>query len=154
MTWQPNLDYLSDLCRPATVHAQLRSSVTLERSLSIPRTKTRTLCLRGFYFASSAAWNALPVHLRNPDFSLNSLKTKLKTQFFLDILTWLTSILLSLFVVRANVIVYKLARANLMSVLNWIELNWIELKSHTPRKCSQINLSGWCPSRRGRIYPP
>ena len=36
----------------------------------------------GFYFASSAAWNALPVHLRDPDLSLNSFKTKLKTHFF------------------------------------------------------------------------
>ena len=35
--------YLSDLCTPATVHAHLRSSVTLERSLSIPRTKTKTI---------------------------------------------------------------------------------------------------------------
>ena len=67
--------YLSDLCTPATVHAQLRSSATLERSLSIPRTKTRTLCPRGFYFASSAAWNALPVHLRDPDLSFNSFTT-------------------------------------------------------------------------------
>ena len=47
--------HLSDLCTPATVPAQLRSSVTLERSLSIPRTKTRTLGPRGFHFASSAA---------------------------------------------------------------------------------------------------
>ena len=29
--------YPSDLCTPATVHAHLRSSVTLERSLSIPQ---------------------------------------------------------------------------------------------------------------------
>ena len=114
--------YLSDLCTPATVHAQLRSSVTLERSLSIPRTKTRTLGLRGFYFASSADWNSLPVHLRNPDLSLNSFKTKLKTHFFLDILTWLTLILLFLFVVRANVIVYKLAHANACIELNWIDV--------------------------------
>ena len=41
--------YLSDLCTPATVHAHLRSSVTLERSLSIPRTKTKTIGPRGFY---------------------------------------------------------------------------------------------------------
>ena len=74
--------YLSDLCTPATVHAQLRSSVTLEQSLSIPRTKTRTLGPRGFYFVSSAAWNALPVHLCDPDLSVNSFKTKLKTHFF------------------------------------------------------------------------
>ena len=64
------------------LHAHLRSSVTLERSLSIPRTKTKTLGPLGFYFASSAAWNALPVHLRDPELSLNSFKTKLKTHFF------------------------------------------------------------------------
>ena len=73
--------YLSYLCTPATVHAHLRSSVTLERSLSIPRTKTKTIGPRGFYFASSAAWNALPVHLRDPELSLNSFKAKLKTHF-------------------------------------------------------------------------
>ena len=76
--------YLSDLCTPATVHAHLRSSGTLERSLSIPRTKAKTLGLRGFYFASSSAWIALPVHLRDPELSLNSFKTKLKTHFFPD----------------------------------------------------------------------
>ena len=74
--------YLSDLCTPARVHAHLRSSVTLERWLSILRTKTKTIGPRGFYFASSAAWNALPVHLRNPELSLSSFKTKLKTRFF------------------------------------------------------------------------
>ena len=73
--------YLSDLCTPATVHAHLRSSVTLEQSLSIPRTKTKTIGPRRFYFASSAAWNALPVHLRDPELSLNSFKIKLKTHF-------------------------------------------------------------------------
>ena len=31
-----------------------------ERSLLVPRTKTKTIGPRGFYFASSAAWNALP----------------------------------------------------------------------------------------------
>ena len=45
--------YLSDLCMPATVHAHLRSSVTLEQSLSIPRTKTKTLGPRGFYWTHS-----------------------------------------------------------------------------------------------------
>ena len=64
------------------VHAHLRSSVTLERSLSIPRTKTKTIGPRGFYFASSAAWNALPVHLRDPELSLNSFKTKLEELTF------------------------------------------------------------------------
>ena len=62
--------YLSDLCTPATVHTHLRSSVTLERSLLVPRTKTKTIGPRGFYFASSAAWNALPVHLAARPWSL------------------------------------------------------------------------------------
>ena len=74
--------YLSDLCTPATVPTHLRSSVTLERSLLVPRTKTRTMGPRGFYFASSASWNALPVHLVDPGLSLNNFKIKLKTHFF------------------------------------------------------------------------
>ena len=98
-------------------------------SLSISRTKTKTIGPRGFYFASSAAWNALPVHLRDPDLSLNSFKIKLKTHFF----SWRPppggrfTYLVSLFVARANAIIYKLARANI-----WIELNWIELKTRLP----------------------
>ena len=44
---------LSHLCTPATVHTHLRSSVTLERSLLVTRTKTKTIGPRGFYFASS-----------------------------------------------------------------------------------------------------
>ena len=70
----------------------LQYITSLERSLSIPRTKTKTLGPRGFYFASSAAWNALPVHLRDPDLSLNSFKTKLKIHFFPDP-TWATFII-------------------------------------------------------------
>ena len=94
--------YLSDLCTPATVHTHLRSSVTLERSLLVPRTKTKTIGPRGFYFASSAAWNALPVHLRDPGLSLNNFKIKLKTHFF----SWSPhlGIMFSVFVARANVI--------------------------------------------------
>ena len=116
--------YLSDLCTPATVHAHLRSSGTLERSLSIPRTKTKTLGPRGFYFASSAAWNALPVHLRDPTLSLNSFKIKLKTHFFSwPHLGYNNLLSFNLFVVRANAIFYKLARASVCIELNWIELN-------------------------------
>ena len=112
------LHYLSDLCTPATVHVQLRSSVTLERSLSLPRTKIRTLGPRGFYLSPSAAWKALPVHLRDPDLSLNSFKTELKNHCFSYIPIWVTLILLFLFVVSANVIVYNLARANFCIELN------------------------------------
>ena len=116
--------YLSDLCTPATVHAHLRSSVTLERSLSIPRTKTKTIGPRGFYFASSAAWNALPVHLHDPELSLNSFKTKLKTHFFYwPYLGYIYHLIL--FVVHANAIIYKLARANVCIELNWIESSCI-----------------------------
>ena len=89
-----------------------------------PGRKTKTIGPRAFYFASSAVWNALPVHLRDPELSLNSFKTKLKTHFF----SWshLGYIYhLILFVVRANAIFYKLARANVCIELNWIELNWI-----------------------------
>ena len=80
-----------------------------------PPDENQTLGPRGFYFASSTAWNALPAHVPDPDLSLNSFKTK-----FLDILTWVTLILLFLFSVRANAIVYKLAHANVCIKLNWI----------------------------------
>ena len=111
--------YLSDLCTPATVHTHLRSSATLERSLLVPRTKTKTIGPRGFYFASSAAWNALPVHLRDPGLSRWTIsKLNWKLTFFLEVPH--LGIMFSVFVARANVIIYKLARANI-----WIELNWI-----------------------------
>ena len=97
--------------KSATVHTHLRSSVTLERSLLVPRTKTKTIGPRGFYFASSAAWNALPAHLRDPGLSLNNFKIKLKTHFFLEVPH--LGIMFSVFVARANVIIYKLARANI-----------------------------------------
>ena len=40
---------------------------------------------------------------------------------------------LILFVVRANAIIYKLARANVCIELNWIELNWIFWRSRALR---------------------
>ena len=94
--------YLPDLFTPATVHTHLRSSVTLERSLSMPRTKTKTLGPRGLYFASSAAWNALPVHLRNPDLSLSSFKIELKTPFFPEVPHLVPTIYKAIFVRRAR----------------------------------------------------
>ena len=102
------------------VHAHLRSSVTLERSLSIPRTKTKMIGPRGFYFTLSAAWNALPVHLHDPELSLNSFKIKLKTHFYPDIphLGYIFMFFYA-FVVRANAIIYKLASANVCIELNW-----------------------------------
>ena len=56
------------------------------------RCQSKTLGPRGFYFALSAAWNALPVHMRDPELSLNSFKTILKTHFFPDP-TWATFII-------------------------------------------------------------
>ena len=113
--------YLSDLCTPARVHAHLRSS-TLERSLPIPRTKTKTLGPRGFYFASSAAWNALPVHLRDPTLSLNSFKIKLKTHFFSwPHLGYNCHLICSSCAPTRYFISWRLQ----VSVLNWIE--WIEI---------------------------
>ena len=67
------------------------------------------------------------------------LKLNWKFTFFLDILTWLTLILLFLFVVHANVIVYKLARANVC-----IEMNWIEYAS-VWRICFKFRILGFKP---------
>ena len=77
--------YLSDQCIPASTfagRANMRSSSRLDRLLCVPRTKTKTLGQRGFYYASSAVWNSLPLDLRNPGLSLHSFRTKLKSHFF------------------------------------------------------------------------
>ena len=78
--------YLSDQCIPASTfagRANMRSSTRLDRLLYVPRTKTKTLGPRGFYYASSAVWNSLPVDLRDPGLSLHSFRTKLKSHFFI-----------------------------------------------------------------------
>ena len=110
---------LISACLPQS-HAHLRSSVTLERSLSIPRTKTKTLGPREFYFASSAAWNALPVHLRDPELSLNSFKTKLNFSWLH--LGYIYHLICSS--CTPTRYFYKLARASVCIELNWIELKW------------------------------
>ena len=77
--------YLSDQCVPASTFAgrdNMRSSTRLDRLLYVPRTKTKTLGPRGFYYASSSVWNSLPVDLRDPGLSLHSFRTKLKSYFF------------------------------------------------------------------------
>ena len=77
--------YLSDQCIPAstfTGRANMRSSSRLDRQLYVPRTKTKTLGLRGFYYASSAVWNSLPADLRDPGLLLHSFRTKLQSHFF------------------------------------------------------------------------
>ena len=84
-----------------------------------PRTNTKKLGpgRGGFYFASSAAWNAVPVHRRDPELSSNSFKTELKPHFLS--LSSLPNWAFNLFVVRA--IFYKLARASICIELNWIQ---------------------------------
>ena len=77
--------YLSDQCILASTFAgrdNMRSSTRLDQLLYIPRTKTKTLGPRGFYYASSAVWNSLPLDLRDPGLSLHYFRTKLKSHFF------------------------------------------------------------------------
>ena len=77
--------YLSDQCIPASTfagRANMRSSLRLDRQLYVPRTKTKTLGPRGFYYASLVMWNSLPADLRDPGLSLHSFRTKLKSHFF------------------------------------------------------------------------
>ena len=96
--------------------------MTLERSLSILQTKTKTLGPRGFYLASSATWNALPVHLCDPELSLNSFKTELKTHFFLDP-TWATSRYIYHLICSSCTPTWSFISFRVqVSVLNWIEL--------------------------------
>ena len=123
--------YLSDQCIPASTfagRANMRSSTSLDRLLYVPRTKTKTLGPRGFYYAASAVWNSLPVDLRDPGLSLHSFRTKLKSHFF--IVDWFFFVfhsctllfsLVFLFAVRANVMFISWRVQ--MSELNWIELN-------------------------------
>ena len=63
--------------------ANMRSSSRLDRLLYVPRTKTKTLGPRMFYYASSAVWNSLPVDLRDLGLSLHSFRSKLKSHFFI-----------------------------------------------------------------------
>ena len=78
--------YLSVQCILASTfagRANMRSSSRLDRLLYVPRTKTKTLGPRGFYYASSAMWNSLTVDLLDPELSLHSFRTKLKSYFFI-----------------------------------------------------------------------
>ena len=78
--------YLFDQCIPALTfagRANMRSSTRLDRLLYVPRTKTKILGPRRFYYASSAVWNSLSVDLRDPGFSLHSFRRKMKYHFFI-----------------------------------------------------------------------
>ena len=47
-------------------------ALRLDWQLYVPRTNTKTLGPRGFYYASSAVWNSLPADLHDPGLSLHS----------------------------------------------------------------------------------
>ena len=50
--------------------------------LSVPRTNTSTIGPRAFEISSLAAWNCLPVDLRDPSRSLRTFRRNLKTHLF------------------------------------------------------------------------
>ena len=60
--------------------SQLRSAAA--RLLLVPRTWRVTIGPRAFVVSSPAAWNSLPVNLRDPGISLPSFRKKLKTYLF------------------------------------------------------------------------
>ena len=117
--------YLSDQCVPASTfagRANMRSSSRLDRLLYVPRTKTKTLGPRGFYYASSAVWNSLPVDLRDPGLSLHSFRTKLKSYFFT--VDWFFSVVHSCTLFCS----FNAVRANVMFIswrVQMSELNWM-----------------------------
>ena len=77
--------YLTDYCVPVQVsstRSSLRSARFQERLLVVPRTKTKTIGLRGFFHASPAVWNSLPHDLRDPELSIGCFRNKLKAFLF------------------------------------------------------------------------
>uniref|UniRef100_A0A672HD57 Reverse transcriptase domain-containing protein n=1 Tax=Salarias fasciatus TaxID=181472 RepID=A0A672HD57_SALFA len=72
-------DYLTELLTPYSTSRHLRS--TEMNTLSVPRTKVRTMGDRAFQTAAPKLWNNLPVHLRAPQ-TLDSFKKGLKTFLF------------------------------------------------------------------------
>ena len=87
---------------------------------------TKTLGPRGFYFASSAAWNALPVHHSAQPWTIseqiqNWIETPLV--FSWPNLGYIYHLICSSYAPTRYFISLRVQ----VSVLNWIELNWIEL---------------------------
>ena len=56
--------YLSELLTPYIPTRQLRSSID-NRTLTIPRTRTKTIGDRSFSFHAPTFWNQLPSHIRH-----------------------------------------------------------------------------------------
>jgi hypothetical protein len=72
--------YLSEILVPYTPSRQLRSSSD-SRTLSIPRTRTKTIGDRSFSFYAPTFWNQLPSNIRHCETS-SSFKKSLKTHLF------------------------------------------------------------------------
>jgi hypothetical protein len=76
--------YISNLLTVYQPSRQLRSSSD-QRTLSVPKTRTKRFGERAFSFAGPKQWNSLPADLRHLD-SHSSFKRALKTHLFLQYL--------------------------------------------------------------------
>ena len=75
--------YLCDLIKPYEPSRTLRSID--QKLLIIPRTHTKTLGTKSFYFSAPTVWNSLPLEIRNSettDIFKQNLKTYLFTMYF------------------------------------------------------------------------
>ena len=75
--------YLTSSCVPSSTvpgRVNLRSAST--NTLLLPRTKTKTIGPRGFFYSCPAAWNSLPSALRILDQSLSVFKKKPENVYF------------------------------------------------------------------------
>ena len=75
-------EYLRRHCVPTSSvsgRSQLRSAST--GMLLVPKTRTKRLASRGFFFSAPAAWNSLPAGLRT-ETSLGTFKRNLKSHLF------------------------------------------------------------------------
>ena len=72
--------YISDLLTPYIPSRSLRSSS--QSLLVVPRSIQKSYGDRAFAVAAPRLWNALPIHMRQPGFSLATFKKCLKTYLF------------------------------------------------------------------------
>ena len=75
--------YLIELCVPvAAVPGRMQLRSAARGDLVIPATRTKTIGPRGFSYACPLAWNALPMHLKDPSITFTTFKKQLKTFLF------------------------------------------------------------------------
>ena len=72
--------YISDLLTPYIPSRSLRSSD--ESLLVVPRSIQKSFGDRAFAVAAPRLWNTLPIHMRQPGFSVAAFKKCLKTYLF------------------------------------------------------------------------